>query len=83
MMGSVNGGNTGNYMSPPAGDKSMGMGGPRQPMMNPSLGGGYQGGPGGGPGMNGPGPASRFMGGPVRPPMSKPGYVQPVPVSTF
>ena len=80
-MGSVNGGNTGSYMSPTSGDKPMGpgMGGPRTPMMNPSLGGGYQG--GGGPGINGPGPASRFMGGPVRPPMKGPGYVQPVPVS--
>lgn len=79
MMGSVNGGNSGNYMSPSDKPMGPGMGGPRAPMMNPSLGGGYQGGPGGGPGMNGPGPASRFMGGPVRAPMKGPGYVQPVP----
>ncbi|CAL1284769.1 unnamed protein product [Larinioides sclopetarius] len=80
MMGSVNGQNPGNFMSQGAGDKSIGhaMGGPgpRNPMMNAGMGGGFQGGAGG-PGVNGPGP-SRFMGGPQRP--YKPqGFVPPVP----
>lgn len=82
-MGSVNGSNAGSFMTPSGGDKPMGpgMGGPRGPMMNPSLGGGFQGGPAGGPGLNGP--ASRFMGGPVRSPMKPTVYIAPVPVSIF
>ncbi|GIX73746.1 heterogeneous nuclear ribonucleoprotein K [Caerostris extrusa] len=80
--GGVNGQNPGNFMSQGAGDKPMGHAlggppGPRNPMMNAGLGGGFQG--AGGPGINGPGPGpSRFMGGPQRP--YKPqGYIPPVP----
>lgn len=83
MGGSANGRNPNTYGpqgsgggdKPPMGGTN--MGGPRMMMIPPVGGANFQGGPG--PGLNGPGPAPGFMGGPQRP-FKPPGFVPPVPV---